>query len=511
MKTRATQQKMAVLMKMTVQESWRHLVEVAATSPGADDFDEASYDYEASAGRFRGYVQLLLEGNAKVGLAPAIPGGKLEALLKKVERDWLAFETAAGAMRTLKRAQPTPTRRGAGAAAQAAPTDARLTAMIRDVAAASDSVLASIDEILVRVDVMMNESQQEVLAIERKARLALRVAIAVAIVLALALGLIATDLMVIRPVMTLKAVAGRIAAGDLACTVPIRRRDEIADLGRSVNDMSADLREMFQQLRQEHGRLEAANAQLRELDELKTKFITIASHELRTPLTIVTSLIEVLATNRLEPARRERVLTGIRKNLDRLADLVGSITNIEFLSTASASYRRRPVDLAALVADVAGDLAAVLEERRLALALDLPQGLPPADADPARIAQVLNNLLLNAVRFTPDGGKIVVEALPPTAAQPHLTIRIRDTGIGIPEDELERIFEAFYQIASWQHHHSGTTQFGSGGLGLGLFIARRIVEDHGGSIRAESGLSRGESGSTFTLTLPVAAAPAAPS
>ena len=141
----------------------------------------------------------------------------------------------------------------------------------------------------------------------------------------------------------------------------------------------------------------------------------------------------------------------------------------------------------------------------------MPQALPPADADPDRIAQVLNNLLLNAVRFTPDGGRIVVEALPPAAAQPQLTVRVRDTGIGIPEDELERIFEAFYEIAPWQHHHSGTTQFGSGGLGLGLFIARRIVEDHGGRIRAESGLSRGEPGSTFTFTLPVAAAPASSS
>ena len=223
--------------------------------------------------------------------------------------------------------------------------------MIRGVAAASDAVIAAIDEILVRVDVLMNESQQEVMAIERKARLALQLVIAAAIVLALALGLIATNRMVIHPVAVLKAAAGRIAAGDLDCTVPIRRRDEIAELGRSINDMSADLREMFQELRQEHGRLEAANARLQELDELKTKFVTIASHELRTPLTIVTSLIEGLATNRLEPARRERVLTGIRKNLDRLADLVGSITNIAYLSAASASYRRRPVDLAALVAD----------------------------------------------------------------------------------------------------------------------------------------------------------------
>jgi len=83
MKTRATQQKMAVLMKMSVQESWRRLVEVATASTGTADFDEASYDYEASVGRFRGYVQLLMKGNAKVGLAPAIPGGRLEALLKK--------------------------------------------------------------------------------------------------------------------------------------------------------------------------------------------------------------------------------------------------------------------------------------------------------------------------------------------------------------------------------------------------------------------------------------------
>ena len=86
-----------------------------------------------------------------------------------------------------------------------------------------------------------------------------------------------------------------------------------------------------------------------------------------------------------------------------------------------------------------------------------------------------------------------------------MTVRVRDTGIGIPEGELERIFDAFYEIAPWEHHSSGTTQFGSGGLGLGLYIARRIVEGHGGRLWAESGRDRGEAGSTFLFTVPPAA------
>ena len=158
-------------------------------------------------------------------------------------------------------------------------------------------MIAAIDELLVTADVLMNEVQQEVAAIQRKARLALQSVIVSAIALALALGLIATNRMVIRPVSALKAAAGRIASGDLDCTLQIQSRDEIAELGRSVNAMAAELREMFKKLRQEHDGLEAANVRLLELDELKTKFITIASHELRTPLTIVTSLIEGLAAN----------------------------------------------------------------------------------------------------------------------------------------------------------------------------------------------------------------------
>ena len=116
MKTRATQQKMAVLMKMTVQESWRHLVEVATAASGADEFDEASYDYEAAAGRFRGYVQLLMKGNAKVGLAPVSPGANSRHCCRRWSATGLAFETAADAVRALKLAQSTAARRAPDAA-----------------------------------------------------------------------------------------------------------------------------------------------------------------------------------------------------------------------------------------------------------------------------------------------------------------------------------------------------------------------------------------------------------
>lgn len=275
-----------------------------------------------------------------------------------------------------------------------------------------------------------------------------------------------------------------------------------------LETLNRDLEDLVSQrtvdLQQEHERLVAAYAHLKDLDDLKTKFVTITSHELRTPLTIITSLMDALVSNHLEADRKDRVAAGIQKSLDRLAELVAKITDIAHLSAASVRYRRQPVGLDTLLAAVAEELAPVVEERRLSLETSIPPGLPPVEVDPDRIDQVLTNLVLNAVRFTPDGGRITIEVLPRETGAHRVTLCVRDTGIGIPEGELERIFDAFYEIAPWEHHSSGTTQFGSGGLGLGLFIARRIVEGHGGRIWAESGHDRGEPGSTFCLTLPTA-------
>lgn len=276
---------------------------------------------------------------------------------------------------------------------------------------------------------------------------------------------------------------------------------DLEALNRNLGDL---VRERTADLHQEHERLEAAYIQLKDLDDLKTKFITITSHELRTPLTIITSLMDGLISDRLDANRKARVVTGIQKNLDRLAELMAKITDIRNLSAASVRFQRRPVELTALVAAVAGELAPVIEARQLSLARSLPDDLPLVEVDPDRIGQVLNNLLLNAVRFTPDGGRIAVEASAPSADKRWVTVRVRDTGIGIPGNELERIFDAFYEIAPWQHHSSGSTQFGSGGLGLGLYLARCIVEGHGGRIWAESGNVPNQEGSVFSFTLPVA-------
>ena len=284
----------------------------------------------------------------------------------------------------------------------------------------------------------------------------------------------------------------------------------IADL----ESLNRDLEDLVQQrtldLRQEHARLVDAYARLKDLDDLKTKFVAVTSHELRTPLTIVTGLIDGLGPDRCDPARRARVMAGIQSNLERLTDLVAKITDIGNLSAAAVRFHRRPCDLAGVAAAVAEELGLVVEERGLSLLTRIPAGLPAVDIDPDRIGQALGNLLLNAVRFTPDGGRILIDTLPHANGEGLITLRVSDTGIGIPASQLERIFDAFYEIAPEAHHHSGTTQFGSGGLGLGLAVARRIVEGHGGRLWAESALDRDGQGSTFYLTLPVADAAGAP-
>jgi methyl-accepting chemotaxis protein len=252
MRTRAAQEKMAVLMKATVQEARVHLLEAAAAYKDADDFDYARDDYEAARGRFRGYGDLLLKGNAKIGIEAAARGSKLEQKVNDVLASWSAFEAAAAKAIERKTLLVEQSKQDAtGAAARAALADAALTGLIqKDVLAATGKVETAIDELLVTVGSLMNETRDEVAGIARRARLALLSVIALAIALALIMGIGATSRMVIRPIMEMKAAAERIAAGDLAFSLPIRGRDEIASLGEGINAMSRNLKEMFLKIRE---------------------------------------------------------------------------------------------------------------------------------------------------------------------------------------------------------------------------------------------------------------------
>ncbi len=251
-RTRAAQEKMAVLMKVTVQESRVHLLEAAMAFREADDFDFARDDYEMMRERFRGYLNLLLKGNAKVGIEAAPAGSKLEQKISAVQAVWTEFEAAAGRLLSLKsELLEAAAADASGAAAKESLSNPRLNLLIReDILAASGKVESAIDELLVTVGTLMNETREEVAAVQRKARVALVSVSVSAVVLALLLGMAATRRLVIRPLLEMKGAAEKIASGDLTHTLPIRGRGEIALLGGAINTMAANLKEMFLKIRE---------------------------------------------------------------------------------------------------------------------------------------------------------------------------------------------------------------------------------------------------------------------
>lgn len=233
--------------------------------------------------------------------------------------------------------------------------------------------------------------------------------------------------------------------------------------------------------------LQSAYERLAELDHRKSEFISVAAHELRAPLASVITYATLMEDNPGPIAREHlHVILGAATRLQLLLD---DMLNLRNLDAGATVLRPRPVVVADAVQEAVGALAHLASAREQELHVDVRPDLPPAFADPAKLQVILLNLIANAIKFTPDGGEITVDA---THEGGTLLISVRDTGIGIPESEQERVFESFYQVADSLRREQG-------GLGLGLPIAKGMVELHGGHIRVESEVGRG---STFSFTLP---------
>ncbi len=240
------------------------------------------------------------------------------------------------------------------------------------------------------------------------------------------------------------------------------------------------------------------NRRLRQVDRLKDEFLANTSHELRTPLFGITGLAESLidgATGELSGETREN-LSMIVASGRRLSGLVGDILDFSRLSKKSLELQRGPVDLRVLVEVVLSLSRPLVGSKELELVNAVAPDLPAADADENRLQQILHNLLGNAIKFT-ESGTVEVSAVEEDA---RLLVRVVDTGIGIADDQLERIFKPFEQAdASSERVHGGT--------GLGLAVTQHLVRLHGGAIWVESAVGEG---STFSFTLPVSTQEVAP-
>jgi signal transduction histidine kinase len=241
----------------------------------------------------------------------------------------------------------------------------------------------------------------------------------------------------------------------------------------------------------------------RELDRMKSEFVSVVSHELRTPLTSILGYTELLQAREFPAHERRELIDTVWKQASHLSNLVEDLLNVSRLDAGRIALSRWALPLSQLVKELTAQLNKALDQSRHRLLFDVNEHLPPVYADRDRVRQILGNLLSNAIKYSPQGGEIVLRAdilrtpppsAPPLPSEPVMLITVSDPGIGIPAEELPRIFERFYRV-----DNSNTRKIG--GTGLGLAITQALVELHGGRIWVES--TPGE-GSTFFFTLPLA-------
>jgi signal transduction histidine kinase len=262
-------------------------------------------------------------------------------------------------------------------------------------------------------------------------------------------------------------------------------------------DMIVEQKRLSAELAARNAELGAANAELQKSSELKTAFIQVASHELRTPVAILTGLSKLSLSAADLPTPTRDVLTRLDRASQRLNALVDQIIAMMSAEKYDQTLKREPVDVAALLAEAADDVRPFVELRKQALKENWPADLGTARLDRAMIRDCLNHLLLNAIKFTPDGGTIDLAARP--RPEGDIELRVTDSGDGMPPEVAAHLFEPFFTGFDVSRHSSGKFEYGRKGLGLGLSVVRAFVTAHGGRVDARTELARG---STFTIVLP---------
>ncbi|MBS3063091.1 MAG: hypothetical protein J4203_04410 [Candidatus Diapherotrites archaeon] len=236
--------------------------------------------------------------------------------------------------------------------------------------------------------------------------------------------------------------------------------------------------------------LEAELARLRQADKLRDEFLDVVSHELKTPLVPIMGYIDIWADETLDPEIKQKSLEIVRRNARRLKNLIDDILLVSKLESGKLEFEFQAADLREVAGKAFEGAKALAEGKKIQLGLEAPADLPQAEVDAPLTGKVLENLVQNAVKFTPENGRVTVKI---SAGKGKALVQVVDTGIGIEARHLPHLFQKFYQVDS-----SATRQFG--GTGLGLDICKRIVERHNGKIWVES---KPGAGSTFSFEVPV--------
>lgn len=329
------------------------------------------------------------------------------------------------------------------------------------------------------------------------------------------------DMEVYVPILARSVLIGVLAVGRRESAEPHSAQD--LDVLMTVGNQTAvvlqnarlvnDLKTANRSITQLNEELSQTNTRLEKLDTAKTDFIEIASHELRTPLTQIRGysdiLSDLLQQGNLAAPRMTQISTGITRASVRLEGIVAAMLDVSRIDAQALDIRTAPLSIQAVIRMALDNFKEAIRDRQMKVEAGRFDRLPPVQGDAQRLGQAFSNIIGNAIKFTPDGGRIKVwgrmlDESPSKEGPPFVEVLIADTGIGIDRNDQALIFEKFYRVGAVELHSTGATKFKGAGPGLGLAIAKGVIQAHGGKIWVESPGCDEENlpGSTFHVVLP---------
>jgi len=253
-------------------------------------------------------------------------------------------------------------------------------------------------------------------------------------------------------------------------------------------------RQRFISLKDYAAELERANQELKKIDEMKSEFVSVASHELRTPLAAIKNAVQLMLQGKTGEINENQTkfLSMAERNINRLTSILNSLLDLSRIESGKIGLKFEEMDLRGSIEFILSSLKPQADGKSIQFKMEIQEELPSVYGDREKLEQILTNLVGNAIKFTPEGGEVSVSAKP-SEEEDMVAISVRDSGIGIPEDQLEKVFEKFHQVEdSLRRSITGT--------GLGLAITKGLVEAQHGRIWAQSEVGKG---STFTFILPI--------
>ena len=344
------------------------------------------------------------------------------------------------------------------------------------------------------VEMNRDEAYIEVLNLGR-----LTVAISLFAILGVILFTFFISRRITEPIKSLEDGAISLVEGNFQ-PIPISSKNEIGRLTEIFNQTAEELLEIRKRLEmkidmankdleQKNKELVIANEELKKLDVLKSDFISLVSHELRTPLSAIRTSSEFLESEEnVDPGVQKEMLDNIIKNVDRQARLINDILDLTKIEAGRMEFRFEQVDFKYIAQVAIENIRPIARKNNITITEDIPDKLSTISADKEKLIIVLNNLLSNALKFTPDGGATHLSV---KEYKDHIEIKVKDTGIGIEKEQLEKLFDKFYQVDNPSRRKIG-------GSGLGLSISSEIIKAHGSKIHVESEPGQG---STFCFRL----------